>query len=111
MPSVRLRKPHTHPVNICHRIARPRTVTRKATGQSHVVELVSDLLKDRDLPDDNELRCFELIRRFHRWGRRDTCHGLRVVAVPVMESDDKPFLSLDGQRVTQRYVLELACLE
>lgn len=111
MPAVRLSKPHAHPISGCHRIARPRAVTRKATGQRHVVELIADLLKDRDPPDDNELRCFELIRRFHRWGRRDTCHGLRMVTVPVMGSDGRPLLTVDGPRATRLYVWELACLE
>lgn len=112
MPSVRPKKTHAHPVSHRHRLARPRAVVSKATtGQSRIVELIANLFKDRDPPDDNELRCFELIRRFHRWGRRDTCHGLRVVTVPVMRSDGKPCMTADGERATLRYVCELACLE
>lgn len=111
MPSVRQKSAHAHPVSKCRRIARPRAAVRGATGQSCVVELIADLLKDRDPPDANELRCFDLIRRFHRWGRRDTCHGLRLVTTPVVDSDGKPCLSADGQPVTRRYVWELACFQ
>lgn len=111
MPSVRQKKAHAHPVSTCHRLARPRGVVRKATGQSRVVEMIADLLKDRDPPDANELRCFDLIRRFHRWGRRDSIHGLRLVTEPVVDSDGKPCLSADGQPLTRRCVCELACFE
>lgn len=112
MPSVRPKKTHAHPVSHRHRLARPRAVLPKASaGQSRVVELIADLLKDRNPPDDNEARCFELIRRFHRWGRRDTCHALRLVSAPVVEADGKPNLTVDGHRATRRYVWELACLE
>ena len=111
MPSVRQKKARAYPVSTCHCIARPHGVVCKATGQSCVVELIADLLKDRDPPDANELRCFDLIRRFHRWGRCDTCHGLRLVAVPVLGTDGKPYLTVDGQPVTRRFVWELACLE
>lgn len=113
MPSVRPKKPHAHPVSIskCHRLARPRAVVGKATGQSRVVELIADLLKDRDPPDANELRCFDLIRRFHRWGRRGTCHGLRLVTAPIVDNDGKPCLSADGRPLLRRFVWELACFE
>jgi hypothetical protein len=50
MPSVRKKSTHAHPVSKCRRIARPRTVFGKGTGQSRVVELIADLLKDRDRP-------------------------------------------------------------
>ena len=111
MPSVRPKNAHAHPVSKCHRLARPRAVVGKATGQSRVVELIADLLKDRNPPDANELRCFDLIRRFHRWGRRDSIHGLRLVTAPVVDSDGQPCLSADGQPVTGRYVWELACFQ
>ena len=111
MPSVRPKKAHAHPVSKCHRIPRPRAVVGKSVGQSRVVELIADLLKDRDPPDANELRCFDLIRRFHRWGRRDTCHGLRLVTTPVVASNGKSCLSSDDQSLMRRYVWELACFE
>lgn len=111
MPSVRPKNAHAHPVSKCRRIARPRAAVPRATGQSRAVELIADLLKDRDPPDANELRCYDLIRRFHRWGRRDSIHGLRLVTVPALDSDGKPALSADGQPVTRRYVWELACFK
>ena len=111
MPSVRPKNAYAHPSSKCHRLARPRAVVGKPAGQTHVVEMITDLLKDRDPPDANELRCFDLIRRFHRWGRRDTCHGLRLVTAHVEDSDGKRCLASDGRPVTRRYVLELACFE
>ncbi len=66
MPSVRQKSAHAHPVSKCRRVPRPRAAVRNAAGQSRAVEFIADLLKDRDPPDANELRCFDLIRRFHR---------------------------------------------
>lgn len=109
MPSVRPKNAHAHPVSKCHRLARPRAIVGKPAGQGRVVELIAELLKDRDPPDSNELRCFDLIRRFHRWGRRDTCLGLRLVTVPLVGLHGQPDVGRDGQPVTQRYVWELAC--
>lgn len=111
MPSVRPKNAHAHPVSKCHRLARPRAVVGKETGQSRVVELIADLLKDRDPPDANELWCFDLIRRFHRWGRRDTCHGLRLVSVPVESSEGKTYLASDTKPLTRRYIWEVACFQ
>lgn len=82
-----------------------------AFGESRAIELITGLLKERDPPDANELRCFDLARRFHRWGRRDSIHGLRLVTAPVVDSDGKPCLTTDGQSLTRRYVWELACFE
>lgn len=92
-------------------IARPRAAVRSPVGQSRAVELIADLLKDRDPTNANELRRFDLIRRFHRLGRCDSIHGLRLVAAPVVDRDGKPCLSADGQPVMQRYVWELACFQ
>lgn len=111
MPSVRQKSAHAHPVSKCRRVPRPRAAVRSAVGQSHAVELIADLLKDRDPPDASELRCFDLIRRLHRWGRRDSIHGLRLVTAPVVDSDGKPCLSTDGKPVTRRYVWELVCFQ
>ena len=73
--------------------------------------MIADLLKDRDPPDANELRFFDLIRRFHRWGRRDTCHGLRLVTASLVGADGKQHLTVDDQATKRRYVWELACME
>ena len=111
MPSVRQKSAHAHPVSKCRRIARPRAAVSSAVGQSRAVELIADLLKDRDPPDANELRCFDLIRRFHRWGRRDSIHGMRLVTAPIVDADGKPCVAADGQPMTRRCVWELACFE
>lgn len=111
MPSVRQKSAHVHPVSKCRRVVRPRAAVRNSVGQSRAVELIADLLKDRDPPDANELRCFDLIRRFHRWGRRDSIHRLRLVTARVVDSDGKPCLGDDGQPVIKRYVWELACFQ
>lgn len=109
MPSVRPESAHVHPVRKTRSVARPRAAVFRSDGRRSVVEMIAELLKDREPPDANELRCFDLIRRFHRWGRRDSCQGLRLVAEPFANSDGKPCLPLDGRPTVRRHVLELAC--
>ena len=109
MPSVRPESVHAHPVRKHRAVTRPRTAVPRSDGKRSVVEMIAELLKDREQPDPNELRCFDLIRRFHRWGRRDSCHGLRLVAVPVVQSDGAPCLGAHGEALRRRCVWELAC--
>lgn len=109
MPSVRPDNPPAHQV-----IKRRRTLCKRATvskpaRKSRAAELIAELLKDRDPPDKNELRCFDLIRRFHRWGSRDMIRGLRQGTVPVVSSDGHQCVGADGQPIRQRIVWELAC--
>lgn len=108
MPSVRPDNLPAHEVIKRRRVICKRVSVGKAARKSRAVELIAELLKDRDPPDANELRCFDLIRRFHRWGWRDTLHKLRLVTVPVVDREGKPCLAADSQPLTRRYVWELA---
>lgn len=108
MPSVHPRNTHAHVARQCRRRPRPRAVPDRAAGQGRTVELISVLLKNRPPPDTNEARCFDLIRRFHRWGRRDSIRGLRLVTAPLGERERKSHLAGHGDPHTGRYVLELA---
>lgn len=109
MPSVRPESAHVHPVSKPRSVARPRAAAPSSGDRRSVVEMIADLLKGREPPDANELRCFDLIRRFHRWGRRDSCHGLRLVTVTVVQGDGTPCLAAEGEPLRRRYVWELAC--
>jgi len=66
MPSVRPGNAHAYSARPCQRSSRRRAVIACAAGQGRAGELISSLLKDRPLPDEDEARCFDLIRRFHR---------------------------------------------
>lgn len=109
MPSVRPESAHAYLVRKSRSVARPRAAVPKSDGRRSVVEMIADLLKDRGPPDANELRCFDLIRRFHRWGRRDSCYELRLVTVPSSHSGGRICPSSDGRPIVRRYIWELAC--
>lgn len=109
MPSVRPEIVHAHPVRKPCSVARPRTAVPSSGDRRSVVEMIADLLKGREPPDANELRCFDLIRRFHRWGRRDSCYGLRLVTVPVVQIEGTFCLATDSELPRRRCVWELAC--
>lgn len=108
MPSVRLENLPARQVIKRRRVICPRGIVGKPAHQHRAVELIAELLKDRDPPDENERKCFDLIRRFHRWGWRDTMHALRLLDVPVTDDAGHPVVNSDGQPCRRRYVLELA---
>lgn len=110
MPSVHADNLPSHQVIKRRRVICERaTISKPARAKSRAAALIAELLKDRDPPDANELRCFDLIRRFHRWGWRDTIHALRLVHVPVVDREGRQCVATDGQPLMQRYVWELAC--
>lgn len=111
MPEVRLENlPASHTTNYCRLIDPPARVGKKSNRRcSRAEELIAELLEGRDPPDENERRCFDLIRRFHRWSWRDTIRALRFVTVPVIDRTGTPCSTTNNQPLSVRVVLELAC--
>ena len=90
---------------------RKRTTTTtqpRMTGESVSVRLAK-LMKGHVPPDEQQRECLERIRRFHRWGRRNTIHRLRLTerATPTPSQERDPVSA--GPPTLCRIVLELAC--
>lgn len=84
------------------------TTQQRMTGQS-VSVLLGRLMKGHAPPDEQQRECLERIRRFHRWGRRNTMHRLRWTErdAPTLSQERDPVSA--GPPTLCRFVLELAC--
>ena len=88
---------------------RATTTTQLRTAGQSVSVLLAKLMECHEPPDEQQRECLERVRRFHRWGRRNTIHRLRWTerAAPTPSQKRDPVSA--GPPTLCRFVLELAC--
>lgn len=103
MPSIRSENTRAHSISGCRLVRRPRTIAKDCRRRQPMLPI-----QVRGELDADELRCLDVIKRFHRGRDRDAIRALKYVVCPVVDAEGRPRIGEDGRPMMRRYIREVA---